>query len=46
MERGEAIPARGLGARVRLPLHPALPRRYGDRARDRQQLSKASPYEI
>ena len=42
MERGEAIPAGGLGARLRLPLHPALPRRHGDRARGRQQLSKTS----
>ena len=39
VERGEAVPAGGVGARLRPPLHPALPRRHGDRARGRQQLS-------
>ena len=39
VERGEAVPAGGVGARLRPPLHPALPRRHGDRARGSQQLS-------
>ena len=41
VERGEAVPAGGLGARLRLPLHPALPRRHGNHACRPQQLSDA-----
>ena len=42
VERGEALPAGGLGARLRLPLHPALPRRHGNHARGPQQLRDAN----